>query len=368
MSLVARKTTRGDIWYVRISAPPDAGRTTRDKWIRVGKSKLQAQRLEEKLNRERVDRRYGLVSSRTFAEYAERWFITSVEPHVKPSTLRSYRWAYERHLKPRFGDLPLSQITRDAVRLLVAELHQAGFAPKAIRVYCAPLSILLRHAQQDGLIGHNPFLGVYRGRTEHARTPATAFSYEQVNRLLTVAKERFTPQDYLFILILSMTGVRDGEAVALRWSDLLPEHNAIIVARTYDPEEGEEHSTKSRRARRVEVEPSVMQALLAWREQSQGQSGARVFRSKQGGVLHIAYWRKMVWKPLLAAAGIPYVKIHTLRHTYASLLLDQGASILYVKEQLGHGSVRVTLDLYGHLIPHRQTPALTKLWESVFSP
>jgi integrase len=61
-----------------------------------------------------------------------------------------------------------------------------------------------------------------------------------------------------------------------------------------------------------------------------------------------------VWRPVMQAGGLPYVKPHTLRHTYASLLIGQGASLAYVKEQLGHASIKMTVDTYGHLMPSMQ--------------
>lgn len=76
-----------------------------------------------------------------------------------------------------------------------------------------------------------------------------------------------------------------------------------------------------------------------------------VFASQAGTPINPSNLRRRVWGPVLKKAGLAHMRIHDLRHTFASLLIQQGANIAYVKEQLGHYSVRVTVDVYGHLIP-----------------
>jgi integrase len=86
-----------------------------------------------------------------------------------------------------------------------------------------------------------------------------------------------------------------------------------------------------------------------------------VFCSETGGLLDPDNLRKRVFQVLLKKAGLRRIRFHDLRHTFASLLLQQGESPVYVKEQMGHSSIQVTVDLYGHLIPGGNKQAVDRL-------
>lgn len=86
-----------------------------------------------------------------------------------------------------------------------------------------------------------------------------------------------------------------------------------------------------------------------------------VFVSEEGTLLHESNFRHRVWGKLLAKAGLRHIRIHDLRHTFASLLIQNGESLAYVKEQLGHRSIQITVDTYGHLVPGGNRQAVDKL-------
>ena len=88
-----------------------------------------------------------------------------------------------------------------------------------------------------------------------------------------------------------------------------------------------------------------------------------VFISQVGTMLNPDYFRHRVWFKLLEKAGLRRIRIHDLRHTFASLLIQQGESLAYVKEQMGHYSIRVTVDTYGHLVPGGNKAAVDRLDE-----
>jgi len=110
----------------------------------------------------------------------------------------------------------------------------------------------------------------------------------------------------------------------------------------------------------------TLKALLVERKkealrQGWGEVPPRVFLSQQGAPLDQAHFYNRVWRKLLAKAGLRYIRIHDLRHTFASLLIQNGESLAYVKEQLGHGSIQITVDTYGHLVPGGNRQAVDKL-------
>ena len=119
-------------------------------------------------------------------------------------------------------------------------------------------------------------------------------------------------------------------------------------------------STKSKKARRVDLSRELRRSLLDLRDKRllaaylEGKDdiyGELVFRTPQGTIVDPDNLYHRVFLPVLAKAGIRRIRLHDLRHSFGSLLLQNGASIVYVKEQMGHSAIQVTVDIYGHLIP-----------------
>ena len=117
----------------------------------------------------------------------------------------------------------------------------------------------------------------------------------------------------------------------------------------------------------------TLKVLLEARKEEAWQRGWKVvpewvFCSRTGNPLHASDLRIHVLRPACVRAGLRQIRIHDLRHTYASLLIQQGESLAYVKEQLGHHSLKITVDTYGHLVPGGNRQAVDKLDEALFLP
>jgi integrase len=177
---------------------------------------------------------------------------------------------------------------------------------------------------------------------------------EELTLLLETCREHF-PAHYPFILLLARTGLRIGEAVALQWS-ALDFHGRFLEVKL-NWVDGKLTTPKSSRRRRVDTSlhlTETLQALHLERKKETLSNGWRevppwVFTSQVRTMLNPDNFRSRVWSKLLAKAGLRHIRIHDLRHTFASLLIQNGESLTYVKEQMGHHSIRVTVDTYGHL-------------------
>ena len=117
---------------------------------------------------------------------------------------------------------------------------------------------------------------------------------------------------------------------------------------------------KSKKSRRVDMSRDLRSALLALRSERMAQAQADgktdisddlVFPAGAGTPIEMNNFTERVFKPLLARAGMRRIRFHDLRHTYGSMLIQAGASLAYVRDQMGHSSIQVTVDIYGHLIP-----------------
>ena len=188
---------------------------------------------------------------------------------------------------------------------------------------------------------------------------------EEVAVLIQTAKEKL-PRYYPLFLCAVRTGLRMGELLALQWSDLDWQGRFIEVRRNYT--HFQITTPKSGESRRVDMSKELTQTLkdlLLERQIDAGATGTEVplwvFPSETGGLLHPHNIRDRVFYGLLKKAGLRKVRFHDLRHTFASLLLQNGESPVYVKEQMGHSSIQVTVDLYGHLIPGGNKQAVDRL-------
>ena len=184
--------------------------------------------------------------------------------------------------------------------------------------------------------------------------------------MIDTAKDKL-PRYYPLFLCAVRTGLRMGELFALQWGDNDWQGRFIEVQRNYT--HGKVTTPKSGESRRVDMSRELGRVLKDLQTEQQIEAAARgwkevpswVFCSEVGGLLHPNNLRDRVFYGLLTKAGLRKVRFHDLRHTFASLLLQQGESLIYVKEQMGHSSIAVTVDRYGHLIPGGNKQAVDRL-------
>ena len=132
----------------------------------------------------------------------------------------------------------------------------------------------------------------------------------------------------------------------------------------------EHTTTKSKKSRRVDMSRELRRVLIALRDKCLLESFLKgkndisdelVFPSPDGSILDPDNLYHRYFRPVLTKAGLHKIRLHDLRHTFGSLLIQSGASIVYVKEQMGHSSIQVTVDIYGHLIPGANVPFVDRL-------
>jgi integrase len=171
---------------------------------------------------------------------------------------------------------------------------------------------------------------------------------EEVDRLLA----RLEGATHVAVLTAVSTGVRRGELFALRWSDFDRERRRLRVGRSLDRHRhGEFHEPKTRRSvRMIACRPTLVEALVAHRLGSDfAADDDLIFSNRDGGPMDAANFVRREFRPALRRVKVPMVRFHDLRHTFASLLIAQGVAPKLISEQLGHASIAITMDRYGHL-------------------
>ena len=185
---------------------------------------------------------------------------------------------------------------------------------------------------------------------------------EEVGILLSTAK-RISPAYYPIFLLAARAGLRRGELVALQWGgiefgqDDKDGNRFILVQHNYVRRE--HTTTKSKKSRRVDMSRQLRSVLMSLRDARlrtvtmEGKtdiSKELVFSSPDGKILDPDNFYHRHFVPMLSKSGIRKIRLHDLRHTFGSLLIQGGASLAYVRDQMGHASIQITVDVYGHLV------------------
>ena len=244
------------------------------------------------------------------------------------------------------GDTTASSRQR---QVMLARLHRGqGFIrPALFDDLIRPQEQRLRDRETEGLGG----LEVDH-RSKQILTPP------EIRRLLEAADEPVRT----VLMCAALTGMRHGELFGLRWEDIDLESNRIFVRRALW--RGKFVTPKSRRSRRaIDMAPTLRAALSRL---SSRFHGGLVFCSSNGKPIDPDNFVHRVWRLVLRRAELRRVRFHDLRHTYASLLIAQGAHPKYIQAQLGHASIQTTLDRYGHLMPDAHAAEARKLDRLVF--
>lgn len=307
-------------------------------------------------------------TKRTFREYAEEWLRTYARTHVKESTLREYEAVFKNHLFPLFGPLPFSKLTREAVKRLIAEKIEAGLSRATVRNIIVPLREMYNHAIDDGVISFsNPAARVGRfNKRRGDQKKIDPLTREELSILLETAREKM-PHYYPLFLCAARTGMRLGELLALTWEDV--DFNGRFIEVRRNLVRGKFTTPKNGKSRRVDMSRQLtetLKGLLLKRKEEALRSGAGkveglIFSTPEGTPLDHNNLRKRFFYRALEVAGLRRVRFHDVRHSFASLLIQQGESLAYVKDQLGHHSIQITVDTYGHLVPGGNRQAVDRL-------
>jgi integrase len=297
-------------------------------------------------------------SATTVREAGEAWVAGARDGTIrnrsgdryKPSVVRGYEASLRRRILPDLGARRLSDVRRSDLQDLADRMLAEGLDPSSVRNALMPLRVLFRRAVSRGEVAVNPCdrlqLPAVRGRRDRIASPAEAA------QLIAAVPAR----DRAIWATALYGGLRRGELMALRWDDVDLEAGVIRVERSWDPKERSDVGTKSRGGRRrVPMAGSLRRHLLEHRLLAGsgegfvfGRSPALPFDYSSTRTRAIRAWR---------LAGLDPIGLHECRHTYASLMIAAGVNAKALSTYMGHASITITLDRYGHLMPGNESEA-----------
>lgn len=276
-----------------------------------------------------------------FKEYASIWRAT--KGSISGKTLGTYDSQLRLHLNPYFGEKPITAVTASEVRKWVGKLSEDKVGATTIRQSYRLMRQIMESAFLEERITRNPCNGIKLPKI--VTTDKRGLTREELNALAEECGS-YGP----IILFLGTTGLRVGEALALKVGDLDLIGSAVAVNRSWTKDETGRRvmgaSTKTGASRIVPISPNVLAALRPFFESKSSEDW--LFTGPSGKVMDYDWLRQRIFMPAANALGMSGITIHSLRHTCASLLIKLKAPITTVSYILGHASVKMTLDTYGH--------------------
>jgi integrase len=281
------------------------------------------------------------ASSLTLGQYLPEW-LEVCRGRLRPKTFDAYALCAHR-VDLQLGRVPLVRLNPMIIQSAYARLEAGGLSPRTVFQTHAVLHRALDQAQHWGLVKSNPTELVAPPRPHQKEM--TALSAAQLAILLTTS--RGTRWHSLWV-VLGTAGLRIGEALGLKWQDLDLETGRLQVKRALQRQKGNGLvfvAPKTPRSRRLIHLSGV--AIEALGEQRQHVSGEMIFPNLNGDLQESSSVTAAL-KVALSRAGLPRIRVHDLRHTTASVLLEAGTHPKLVQDLLGHSTVALTLNTYSH--------------------
>lgn len=288
-------------------------------------------------------------------------YLEDSKTHRKPATYAAKKNRIDSWIRPSFADRPVNEITPADVRSWQADLKSAvsgktgrPLSPGYLQNLVTELSGIFNHAVTFYGLTSNP-ARIAGNTVGHKSRSMTFWTRDQFQAFINT----FEPSDpfYAFFMALYWTGARRGELLALTVSDLAEDR--ITINKTYNIINGEAviNTPKTAGSVRSVAIPATLHDILAahigriYGAQPETRIFSMVSRSAAAYQLN----------KHAGIAGVPRIRIHDLRHSHASLLIDMGCSPVLISQRLGHDNVSTTLNIYSHLFPDRQNELADRL-------
>ncbi len=297
----------------------------------------------------------------TVASFLRTTWILQKRRQVRASTAYRYAWFVEHYIAPAIGDVPLRRLRVDHLDGFYHDLantggrHGTGLAAKTILEVHMIVRAGLDAALERGLLQRNVAHAAHTRLPRAGGTIARVWSASELARFLDAARpHRLHP----LLHLAAHTGMRRGETVGLKWSDLDENYQRLSIQRTLQCVGGQpvEIGVKTRTSRRcIDLDPTTVTTLRGWRDQLADQGvphdrGDWMFCNQRGRFLNPESATRL-FRRVVARTPVPRIRFHDLRHTHASLLIAAGIPVKVVSERLGHAHPAFTMHTYQHVLP-----------------
>lgn len=307
----------------------------------------------------------------TFEELASLW-LENYKTTVKTSTFENVKSKVEKMTEEHFKEMKLKQVTTTYCQKVSIELSKTYVL---YGHYLSVINRIFKYAVLMDILTSNPFDKIIRPKSRQVQRKGNFLTKEELKEFLKLAQN--TTLSYFFPLVhlMSYTGLRQGEALALKWSDIDFENKKITVNKTAVRINGKQtlQTPKTKNSKRViSIDSATLLILKSWKKDQikiyfkngkhfKGDENF-IFTSQRAEWVHIHNFIRY-FKRFIADHDLKTITPHGLRHTHASLLFSAGVEPKNISDRLGHSTVQITLDLYTHITEEQRTDTVDKLLE-----
>lgn len=299
-----------------------------------------------------------------FSDVAKDW-LEYKKLNLRESTFYVYKGHTLNHFK-EFDEIKVNRITTARVEKFIISRQKEGMHILTLRKILVTLGQIFSYSVRHKYIDHNPLADAERPKDqgEIKDQKIRILTPEKINALLDAVSD----QKYKTLFRLAIfSGARQGELLGLKWADIDWINSQIHIQRTFNQQAWYDVKTKTSN-RKVDIGPVTITELKKWKLACPVCELDLVFPNQAGNPINHNNLVSRYFNPALKAAKIPRIRFHDLRHSFASLLIDQGENIKYIQSQLGHSSPTVTLNVYAHLMKKVNQEAACRLENRVFTP
>ena len=307
-------------------------------------------------------------SETTFKEIASLWF-ESYQNTVKPTTAENLKIKLDTMIEDYFKNIKINDITVVFCQDLFLKLSKRYVMYYS---YTSIINRVMKYAVMLDIINTNPLDKVIRPKAKEIKKKDNCYTKEELNKFLSIANKNGTQVLYTLTHTIAYTGLRIGEALALKWSDINFKDKTISVNHTAVVVDGKQvlQSPKTKTSKRIiSVDQYTLQILKDW------QLGQKKEYFKLGkpylhddnfiftnsaGSLYLATEVRQAMKRFIKRNNLKPISPHGLRHTHASLLFESGLQPKEISDRLGHNNIKTTLDLYTHINDNQRSSAVDK--------
>lgn len=307
----------------------------------------------------------------TFEELAQLW-LENYKTTVKPSTFENVKSKVEKMTEEHFKEMKLKKITVAYCQRVVIELSKTYVL---YNHYLSVINRIFKYAVLMDILDSNPFDKVIKPKSRQVQRKGNFLTKEELKEFLKLAQTATLSYFFPLVHLMSYTGLRQGEALALKWSDIDFENKKITVDKTAVriKEKQTLQTPKTKNSKRViSIDPTTLSILKSWKKDQikiyfkngkhfEGDDNF-IFTNERGEWVHIHNFIRY-FKRFIADHKLKPITPHGLRHTHASLLFSAGVEPKNISDRLGHSTVQITLDLYTHITEEQRTDTVEKLLE-----
>jgi len=311
--------------------------------------KRDAQAFDAEVRRLKRTRELGLLDAgkETLAEFGQEWWRLHAAPNLAATTQETYAALWDTHVLPRLGGIGLRDLDGERLQQFRADLETVGVGPASVRKTLTLLHGMLGRAVEWGRIPNNPAASV-RKPTPARQRAVTPLPPSAVEALRTQLLQRGRRRDATLVSVLAYAGLRPGEALALTWRHI--GRKTLLVDGAVSL--GEVGSTKTGRRRTVPLLAALAHDLAEWHLAcGRPPNDVLVFPAADGEPWSRTAWqnwRRRVYAASAKELGLPTTRPYDLRHSFVSLLIHEGRSVVEVAQHAGHAPT-ITLNTYAHV-------------------